>query len=309
MQQTLEIIIPVFGMAVMGYGSGRLGILDEKAAKGLSAFVFKLAIPIMLFRALGRLELPEIEFRGLAAYYSAAGLVYFSCAMYARRVLKFTCDESGTYAMGSAFANTVLLAFPIVMKVHGEAGTLPLLLIISCHTTWLFSIGTLYIETGRARGKGLFKTLGRVLKGLVTNPIVVGLLCGLLWNALGLTLPTYLDEICEMFGDAAVPGALFSMGLSLCGFKMAGNLSHILQLTLWKLFIHPAVMWVFATQIFHLSPIWTSVTVLAAAMPSGVNAYLFAASYETREATVAATVLLSTGLAMVTITGLLLLGI
>ncbi len=308
MEQVLDVIAPIFGMAVIGYGAGRVGLLNENAGRGLSLFVFKLAIPIMLFRTLGRLEIPEVEWRGMAAYYGAAGAVYLGCAFFARRFFKLSGVQSGAYAMGSAFANTVLLALPIVLKVYGEKGALPLLLIISCHTTFLFSLGTVYVEAGRAEGKGLWVTLKTITRGLATNPIILGLASGLLLNITGLPLPKWMDEITLMFTQAAVPAALFSMGLSLCAFKLAGDLKQVIALVIWKLAVHPLIMWIFATFIFHLSPIWTSVTVLAAAMPSGVNAYLFAQGYESKEATVAAAVLLSTGLGMGTISLMLLIG-
>ena len=66
---------PSFGMAIIGFATGKLGLFDEGVSKGISAFVFKLAIPVMLFHTLGRLTFPEIEWRGLLVYYLATGSV------------------------------------------------------------------------------------------------------------------------------------------------------------------------------------------------------------------------------------------
>ena len=305
MTEILGIIVPVFGMALIGYAAGRIGLLDQTAAKGLSHFVFRLAIPVMLFRSLGRLSLPQIEWLGMFAYYLGAVIMYLGTSFYARLVLRLTSDEAGAFSMGAAFSNSVLLGLPIVVKVMGEENTLPLLLIISCHTTVLFLVGTIYIEVGRAKGANIATTLGKVGRGLATNPIIIGLACGALFNLSGLSLPSWLDEIAIMFGQAAVPCALFSMGLSLCAFKLAGNLLQALHLVVFKLVFHPLLMWALARFLFDLSPLWTAVTVLVAGLPTGVNAYLFASSFETKEATASAAVLISTGLGLFSVSILL----
>ncbi|MDJ0835587.1 MAG: AEC family transporter [Acidobacteriota bacterium] len=307
MDQIATVLVPVFGMAVIGFLAGKMKLLDEAAGRGLSLFVFKLAVPIMLFRTLGRLDLPGVEWRGMAAYYLSALMMFYLAAETGRRFQGFSVKEAGAYGMGAAFSNTVLLAWPIITGLYGDEGTLPMMLIISCHTTVLFGVGTVMVEAGQGRGSTLADTLRRIGKGLATNPIIIGLVSGALFNLSGLSLPAWLDKIAEMFQTAAVPTALFTMGLSLSSFKPAGNLVHTIQLAGWKLLLHPLIMWITASLIFRLSPIWTSVAVITAAMPTGINAYLFATGYNTREATLAAAVLLSTGLAMITIPLLLLI--
>ena len=309
MNLVASIIIPIFGMAVIGFASGRIGLLSETAARGLSDFVFRLAIPIMLFHTLGNLDLPDIEWKGMAAYYLSAGLIYVGSALFARFRLGLNAEGAGSFAMGTAFANTVLLAMPIVMKVHGPQNMTPMFLIISCHTTFLFGIGSIMVETWRAKASSPFKTLGKILSGLLTNPIILGLGSGVLFNLSGLELPGWLDEIAIMFSEAAVPCALFSMGLTLSTFKLAGNRLNIVWIIVIKLLIHPLLMWTLGKFVFQLSPLWLSVSVISAAMPSGINSYLFAAGYRSQEATLAAAVLISTALSMLTASLLLMSGV
>ena len=309
MNLVASIIVPIFGMAVIGFVSGRAGLLGESAARGLSDFVFRLAIPVMLFHTLGTLDLPDIQWRGMAAYYAAAGLIYVGSALFARYGLKLNAEGAGAFAMGTAFANTVLLAMPIVLKVHGPQNMAPMFLIISFHTTFLFGVGSILVETWRARASSPLKTLAKILRGLVTNPIIIGLGSGMLLNVSGLQLPGWLNEICDMFAKAAVPCALFSMGLTLSGFRLAGNRRNVALIVAIKLLLHPLLMWVIGRFVFHLEPLWLSVSVISAAMPSGINSYLFAAGYRAQEATLAAAVLAGTALSMVSVTVLLMLGV
>ncbi len=300
MERVAEIIGPVFALVAIGYASGRLRLLEERTAQGLADFVFKLALPAMLFHMLAKLELPEVDWRGLFAYYVVAGLVYFGSAAGLRRLFRLEAEEAGVLAMGAAFSNNVLLGLPIVLERHGKPGSLPLLLIISLHTAVLFGYGILYIESARA--KGTPGSLARVLtRNLMRNPIVIGLALGLAVRASGLGLAPWLERVTIQFEQAAVPCALFSLGLGLCQFKITGQWRLALSIAAVKLIVHPFLMFLVAVPILGLNPQWASVSVLAAALPSGVNAYLFAQSYRLREATSAAVVLAATALGILTI--------
>ena len=296
--ETLGIIAPVFGMAIIGFTCGKLGILNETASRGLDQFVFKIALPIMLFRTIGKMDLPNIGWTGVLAYYTGCGAMFLLAAILARLVLRLNVTESGCFGMSASFSNTVLLALPITLKLYGDEGVLLLLLVISCHTTFLFTLGTIYVEAGRAGQDGKKNMLRKIGRGLVRNPIIVGLVSGLLWNLSGLELGTVAGEIADMFSETAVPSALFAMGLSLCGFKLGGSFGQTLILAVLKLAVHPFLMWLLAVYVFRLDELWTAVTVIAAGMPSGINSYLFAAGYETRQADIAAAVLFSTGVSI-----------
>ncbi|MCK5488908.1 MAG: AEC family transporter, partial [Gemmatimonadetes bacterium] len=71
--------------------------------------------------------------------------------------------------------------------------------------------------------------------------------------------------------------------------------------------VQPAIVWLLATLVFDVAPLWTSVAVVMAALPTGINAYLFAERYDHGVATAATAVLLSTGLSIGTISILLYL--
>lgn len=311
MDYILNILMPVFGMSALGFAAGRSRLLGPNATNGLTEFVFKIAIPIMLFRALARLTLPTIEWQGMGAYYVSAITMYLLGSQFSRRVLGISRDDSAGIGMGAAFSNTLLMGLPIVMKIYGESGTLLLLLIISCHTTVLFGVGTVLVELGRAANgpRNLRAAVSKVAWGLASNPIILGLVSGVLFHFSGLQLPAWLDEIAKMFAEAAVPCALFTVGLSLTTFQLAGNLPQAIIITVSKLVIHPLLMWILARYIFDLTPLWTSVTVLAAAMPVGINAYLFAESIKAKSDTVAAAMLMSTCAGMITLTILVYLEI
>lgn len=68
----------------------------------------------------------------------------------------------------------------------------------------------------------------------------------------------------------------------------------------FKLGVHPAAVWLFAGPILGLDSLLTSVAVVLAAMPSGVNAFILASKYDLYLARTTSAVLISTAFSMVT---------
>jgi malonate transporter len=135
----------------------------------------------------------------------------------------------------------------------------------------------------------------------------MGLLAGLVANLAGVGLPAGLDRTVELLGSSAVPCALFAMGASLAGYPLFGDVAPAVLLGAVKLLLHPILVWILAVPVFGLEGIWVPVAVTMAAMPSGVNAYLFGARYNAAPGVAARTVLLSTLVSLGTISLVLLL--
>lgn len=55
----------------------------------------------------------------------------------------------------------------------------------------------------------------------------------------------------------------------------------------------PLGVWILASQVFDLSPLWIAAAVLLAAQPTGINMYLFSARYDTGQAIASTTIFLS----------------
>ena len=77
MQILFDIIVPVFGIVLLGYLAARTRLFSETAAEGLGAFVFNFAIPALLFRSMATRDLPDpIEWGFLVAYFGGGYLVW-----------------------------------------------------------------------------------------------------------------------------------------------------------------------------------------------------------------------------------------
>ncbi len=304
----LEVIAPVFGVMALGALSVKARVLDKGAVKGLVLFVFNFAIPILLFRSLAHAELPpEIEWAFLLSYFGGAVTVFLSGMALGRFVFKRTLEDQAIFGMSAGFSNTVLIGIPILFTAYGPEATLPTLLIIAFHGPLLMSLTTALIQVGKGGEVTLADQARTIGIELVRNPIIMGLALGLLVNVSGLAIPVPLDRMAEMVGAAAVPTALFALGASLAGYPITGDVPPAMVLTALKTLVHPALVWILAVPVFGLEGIWVPVAVTMAAMPSGINVYLFGAHYNAAPGVAARTVFLTTIFSLGTLSTLLYL--
>jgi predicted permease len=304
----LEVVSPVFGVMALGAFSVKIRVLNEAGVRGLVLFVFNFAIPILLFRSMAQAQLPpDIQWSFLFSYFLAALLLFGTGLASARALFRRNLADGAIFGMGACFSNTVLIGIPVLFKAYGPQATLPTLMIIAFHGPILMSLTAGLIQAGKGEGASSSSQMRAIGVDLVRNPIIAGILLGLLANLGGFSLPGPLDGVAEMMGAAAVPCALFALGASLAGYPLTGDVRPALLLTGLKLLIHPILVWALAVHIFHVEGIWLSVAVTMAAMPSGVNVYLFGARYDAAPKVAARTVLLTNLLSIVTLSLVLFL--
>lgn len=306
MEILFDIIVPVFGIVALGYAAARTGLFPNEATKGLSRFVFDYAIPALLFRTMATTELPEtIQWGYLVSYFGGGYIAWIAGTAIAVFLFKARGAEPAIAGMTGAFSNTVMLGVPLVLTTFGEVATLPLFLIIAFHSWQLLSVVTVQAEIGIGARQEMRQLPVNVLKGLATNPIIIALLLGVLVNLSGLSLPGFVDTLTETLGRAALPCAVFAMGASIAAYRIAGAVQQAATGTVLKLALHPVMVWLLATHVFAVEPLWRDVAVILAALPVGVNVYLMAQRYQSAVAQSTTAILLSTGLSVFTVAGVL----
>ena len=303
----VDVIFPIFGLLMVGYITVMLGWFDQSAIRGLTRFVFDFAVPMLLLRTVSTAKLPEdIPWNFLASYYLATMLVLFSGLVITRIMYRITFSEQVVSAFSCSFSNTVLLGIPLVLLAFGDQGALPLFIIIGTHGFVMFPLFTIMMEIGQI-GKAPLKTLFvKTSYGLITNPLVIGLLGGLGCNLLGITLWKPLDEIAKLLGNAVTPGALFALGATLAGFRKKIQWKELPMVVLMKIIVHPLLVWLLAVIVFSLTEtIWIQVLLILAALPTGVNPFLFASRYNAGQLLSSGAVFISTFISIFTLSALL----
>lgn len=294
MLASLAVVFPVFGLIAIGYAARWAGVVRETTGEGLSDFVFVLAVPCLLFRTLARADIPAIQPWGYwIAYFTGLGVVWVLAMLASRRLFGRTGAAPVVAGFAAAQSNTIFVGIPMILKAYGDAGAVPLGMLLAIHLPVTMTAATVLVE-GRAT------SVGMLAKRLFTHPIIIGITLGSLMRPVVGHVPEPLWTLVDLIAGAAVPCALVSLGIAMRRYGLESGLGLPLVLSTLKLGLHPLIVYVLATRVFDMPPHWSGVAVLFAACPCGINAYLFAERYKQGVADASSAIALSTMLSLFT---------
>ncbi|MBL4863719.1 MAG: AEC family transporter [Rhodobiaceae bacterium] len=304
--EAVALVLPIFGVIGLGYFAARSGFLSEAAVDGIDKYAFNFAITALLFRALSVTELPTSLPWGLwLSYYGGVLLVWAVGGFAARFVLRRSPADSVIIGFGGGFSNTVMLGIPIILTAYGEEAGVPLFFILAFHGLTVFTIATFLLETTRPRDGvplSILAILGESLKGLIKNPVILALGSGIAFGQTGLTIPGPIDATLEMLARTGIPCALFVLGATLVRYEIRRSVGAASLIACVKLVLHPIVVFVLASFVFDLPPLWIKVVVTMAAMPTGVYCFILASRYQAAPGAASSAVVMVTGISLVTLT-------
>lgn len=299
----LTVVAPIFALIALGTASVRLKLLPQLSAEALTGFVFTVAVPALMFRTVATADFGDTSPVLLWISYFAGVVPAFALGMLAARRLA-GADRRGAVIGGVAgsFANLIFVGIPVVQSALGPEGLNVLALILAVHLPTMMTASTLLLEhaafadardgRGEAREPSLRRTLKQVGRNLARNPLVIGILAGLLWRLTGLPVSGPFGEVVRLLAGTAGPLALFALGMSLTRYRLGGTWGATALVTATTLVVQPLVALGIGSLL--LPPFWTAVAVLGAASPVGVNAYLFATYFRTGEGLSASVIVVST---------------
>lgn len=300
----LAIVAPVFVLILLGYLAVRTRFVSEGTQKGLAEFAFSMATPALLFRTIATGKPLDVSPLTLwAVYFSTLALVWAASTLWTRHVLRRPAIDAASIAMTSTYGNVVMLGIPLCLATFGEAAAAPMAIILSIHTPFLWSIGTLHHQLATRAGGPPVDVFVGILKDLARNPLIVAIVAGGLWRLSGLGLAPLVDRVLALLGQAAIPASLITLGMSLAAFAIKGQGATLASVIGLKLLLMPALAAALALAL-DLPPVAAGVAILFAAMPAGANAYLFAAKVERAVNSASGAVALGTILAALTASAL-----
>lgn len=306
MQALLDVILPVFVVIGFGYFVTWRGWFSQTHVDGLVRFTQQFAIPCLLFRAIAQLDLgQEFDLSLLFSFYGGA-VAGFILGLFGARLF-FGREWEDCVAIGFCclFSNSLLLGLPITEQAYGPAALAANFAIIALHSPICYAIGITTMEVVRARGHAGPGLILRVLKAMFSNALIIGITLGLIVNLTGLPMPAPVWSGAELMARAALPAALFSLGGVLVQYRPEGDLRVVLYVCLISLIVHPLITRGLGYMTDLPTPGLRS-AVITAAMAPGVNAYIFANMYGRAKRVAASSVLIATGLTVLTAWGWLM---
>lgn len=207
---SLNATMPVFLMMMLGMLFRKTGILKENMIDGLNQFVFKIALPVLLFGDLAKQDFAQAWDGKFVAFCFVVTLLSIGLATLMSVALK---DKSlrGEFIQGAYRSSAAILGIAFITNIYGNSGMAPLMIIGSVPLYNVMAV--IVLSFTRPGQEGMSSTmLKKTLKGIVTNPIILGILFGGLWSVIHLPMPAILSKTISNLGGMATPLGLMAMG-------------------------------------------------------------------------------------------------
>ncbi|MFZ4535535.1 AEC family transporter [Propionivibrio sp.] len=290
---------PLFVLVFVGYALMRFSGWPKSMSENLTQFVFSVALPAMLFRLMSDLsKLPPVDARLLIAFFGGCLIVFVIGRLIAWKVFALDGVSQSVFALGGVFSNNVLLGLPLAKVALGDAAVPSVALVLVFNALILWTLVTVSVEWAR-HGSFSAKGFAKTLRGVLTNPIVAGILSGALFGLTGWPLPVAIDVPLSMVGQAAAPMALIALGMGLAEHGVLKGWKISVAICTVKLLIQPIVVWSLA-RLLGLPLMETRVVVLLSSIAVGANVFIMSRQFKVLEGPVASSLVLSTGLAALT---------
>ena len=242
----LNATIPIFLTLLLGAFFRKVGLFTPDFVKQVNRFVFQGALPVLLFQDLG-----TSDFAGLwdGKFVLFCFLATFFSIVISIVISFFLKDGSlkGEFVQASYRSSAALFGIAFVENVYGDSGLAPLMIL---GTVPLYNIMAVIVLSFLKPGvKSIDRPLlKKTIWGILTNPIILGIVAGSLWSLSGLTMPLIMEKTVHNVAVLATPLGLMAMGASFDWKKAGEAVRPALLATAMKLLVMtgaflPAAIW------------------------------------------------------------------
>ena len=207
---SLNATIPIFLMMLLGMLFRKLGWMDEVFAAKMNKFVFLVPLPVLLFEQLATVDFSEVWDIKFILFCFVVTAISITISTVISLLWK---DRSikGEFIQATYRSSAALLGIAFIQNIYGTAGMAPLMIIGSVP---LYNVMAVVVLSFFKPGNNSFdkELVKKTLKGIVTNPIIIGIVVGFVWSALKLPMPLILHKTVSSIGATATPMGLMSMG-------------------------------------------------------------------------------------------------
>lgn len=218
---SLNATIPVFLLMVLGLALRKIGWIDEPFASRMNKFVFRVPLPVLLFQDLATVDFYEMWDGRFVLFCFAVTFLGIVIAGLLSLLLKNRRIQ-GEFIQASYRSSAALLGIAFIQNIYGSAGIAPLMIIGSVPLYNIMAVTVLSFFSPE-RKKLDAGTVKKTWMGIVTNPIIIGILIGMLWSLLRLPLPEIAAKTVSSIGAIATPLGLMAMGASFDFRKALGQ--------------------------------------------------------------------------------------
>lgn len=268
----LNATIPIFLVMVAGYIFRRIKLVDEGFVKILNSFNFKVTLPALLIVDIAEADFYAVWDTKFVLFCFGVTVLCISIISLLARLLLKAQSILGEFIQASYRGSAAVLGVAFIQNIYGSSGIAPLMILA---TVPLYNVAAVMILSFTAPGSTGFDkdNLKKSLKGIITNPIILGIFLGMIISVARIKLPFIVSKTLHNFSTLATPLALIGLGAGFEGKKALAKLKPTLICSLCKLFAMPLIFLPIAATLGFRNEKMVAILIMLGA-PTTVSCYI-----------------------------------
>ncbi|MBX7076345.1 MAG: AEC family transporter [Methanobacteriaceae archaeon] len=266
-------LITIIFMIFLGYFLKRIDFLKVTDVNALNKIVMNIALPCMIFKALYKANmnlLPTLSILpvvGLLSSFVIGIIVYFIL-----KYLKYDNKKLWSILLTVIIGNTGFMGYPIILGAYGNSGFVRAIFFdINTTLTFLIMSVVLIIIFG-----GTYK---QAIKKAFLLPPLWALILGICFNLANIPIGEVATNIITSFSALTIPLIMIALGLSLRFEGLKWHKGTVTFTAVVKLVFYPLIT-LGILILFRLHGLEFNVSLIQAAMPSGMFSLVLAISHD-----------------------------
>ena len=302
---SLNATIPVFLIMVIGYILKNLKMVDAPFVDTLNKLNYRITLPVLLFRDIAASNFHDVWDTKYVLYCFLATLVSI-LAIWGLTCL-FCKDKRilGEFIQASYRSSAAVLGIAFIQNIYGDSGMAPLMIIgtvplynVAAVILLSFTDPTLTKEKGSKINRSLLK---KTFLNVLTNPIIIGILLGMIVSASGITFVPIVNKTISSLAVLATPLALLALGAGFEGKKALTKIQPTIICSLIKLAILPALFLPIAIYLGFTQEKLVALLIMLGS-PTTVSCYIMAKNMHHEGTLTSSVVVTTTFLSSITLT-------
>ncbi len=264
-------VLPLMICMAVGYIARLMKWGDDAFYIKCNSFCFKVFMSMMMFNNIYHADLRTAFQPKLILFTVVSVLAVAFGSFFAVRLLVKDGSRRAVLTQGIFRSNYVIFGLPVAINIYGE-GNVATAALLSAVAVPMFNVLAVFaLEYYSAKRTGILS----VLKGVATNPLILGAAAAVVFKLLSIPLPYALDEAVADLGNVATPLSLVLLGATFRFGEVRKNLRYLAIGLLGRIVVVPAVMIPIAVLLGFRGISLLSLTILFAS-PTAVSSFTMA---------------------------------
>ncbi|MFB2551606.1 AEC family transporter [Ensifer soli] len=308
MAQMMGLVLPFFGLILLGVAAARITRQPAEALGWLNTFVIYVALPALFFKLVSKTPVDQLKrFDFIVTAVATTYVVFTAVFLIAFLVRRSGVAESTVQGLAGAYGNIGFMGPGLALLAFGEKAAVPLALIFCFENAVHFTVAPAMMAFAGGDRRPPLALARDVGRKVLLHPFNLSTLVGVAAALAGWQPPLAMMRLVDSLAQAAAPCALFAMGVTLALRPLKRVPVEIGVIVPAKLVVHPLLMYLALGAAGSFDPVWVHTAVLLAALPTATNVFVIAQQYHVWQERASASVLITTVLSVATVTGFLYL--